>query len=114
MSQRKSRKSRRKRRNTRKSSKKQTKQVPTLIIETHLKRRIPIFFKRLTDASGYCYNPDGKTPKILIEKNLLRRRMLNVIIEEVTHAFFYDLPEYKVRKFSAQLGRVIYSLFLKK
>jgi len=40
--------------------------------------------------------------------------MLNVVIEEVTHAFFYDLPEYKVRKFSAQLGRVIYSLFLKK
>jgi hypothetical protein len=107
------RKPRRKSKN-RRNSKKQTKQEPILIIETHLKRRIPIFFKRLKDASGYCYNPDGKTPKILIEKNLLPRRMLNVIIEEVTHAFFYDLPEYKVRKFSAQLGRVIYSLFLKK
>jgi hypothetical protein len=98
----------------RKSRKKQTKQEQALVIETHLKQLIPIFFRSLTDASGYCYNPAGKTPKILIEKNLLPRRMLNVVIEEVTHAFFYDLPEYKVRKFSAQLGRVIYSLFLKK
>jgi hypothetical protein len=98
----------------RKSSKKQIKQEQALFIETHLKQHIPIFFKSITDASGYCYNPAGKTPKILIEKNLLPRRMLNVIIEEITHAFFYDLPEYKVRKFSAQLGRVIYKLFLKK
>jgi hypothetical protein len=37
-----------------------------------------------------------------------------VIIEEVFHAHLYDLPEKKARKFAANLGKVIYSRFLKK
>lgn len=85
-----------------------------LSIETYLKQIIPIHFSRIRDADGLCYNPSLKNSRILIQKNLLTRRRLNVLIEEITHAFFWDLPEYKVRKFSAQLGRVIYSLFLKK
>ena len=83
-------------------------------IETYLRQIIPIYFRTLRIASGYCYNPAGPTPKILVSSQLLPRKKLNVLIEEITHAFFYSLPEYKVRKFSAQLGRVIYSLFLKK
>lgn len=85
-----------------------------LSIETYLKQIIPIHFSSIRDADGLCYNPSLKNSRILIQKNLLTRRRLNVLIEEITHAFFWDLPEYKVRKFSAQLGRVIYSLFLKK
>jgi hypothetical protein len=85
-----------------------------LSIETYLKQIIPIHFSDIKDADGWCYNPSLKNSRILIDKSLLTRRRLNVLIEEVTHAFFWDLPEYKVRKFSAQLGRVIYSLFLKK
>lgn len=85
-----------------------------LSIETHLNQIIPIFFKRLYDADGLCYNPYEKNPRIIIDHRLLTRRRLNVIIEEITHGFFWDLPEYKVRKFSAQLGKVIYRLFIKK
>lgn len=85
-----------------------------LSIETYLKQIIPIHFSYIKNADGLCYNPNLKNSRILIGKRLLTRRRLNVLIEEVTHAFFWDLPEYKVRKFSAQLGRVIYSLFLKK
>tara|TARA_R110000868_G_scaffold8843_12_gene45123 strand:+ start:1269 stop:1592 length:324 start_codon:yes stop_codon:yes gene_type:complete len=85
-----------------------------LSIETYLKQIIPIYFSNIKDADGLCFNPSLKNSRILIGKNLLTRRRLNVLIEEVTHAFFWDIPEYKVRKFSAQLGRVIYSLFLKK
>lgn len=85
-----------------------------LTIKTFFKRRIPIFFKRLNDADGVCYDPYGKKPRIIIDHRLLTKRRLNVIIEEITHAFFWDEPEYKVRKFSAELGKVIHLLFLKK
>lgn len=101
-------KKRNKRSNTKRSKAKK------LSIETYLKQIIPIHFKQLKDADGYCYNPSLKNSRIEIGKHLLSRRKLNVLIEEVTHAFFWDLPEYKVRKFSAELGRVIYRLFLKK
>lgn len=85
-----------------------------LSIETYFKKIIPIFFKKLNDADGVCYDPYGKNPRIIVDNHLLTKRRLNVLIEEVTHAFFWDEPEYKVRKFSAQLGKVIYRLFLKK
>ena len=103
----------RKKRNTKRSSFKLAK-ADQLSIETYLKQVIPIRFKSLTTADGYCYNPNLKNSRIEIGNHLLSRRKLNVLIEEVTHAFFWDLPEYKVRKFSAELGRVIYRLFLKK
>lgn len=93
---------------------KQLNKTRQLSIETYLKQIIPIHFLSIKNADGLCYNPNLKNSRILIGKSLLTRRRLNVLIEEVTHAFFWDLPEYKVRKFSAQLGRVIYSLFLKK
>lgn len=83
-------------------------------IETYFSTIIPIFFKILKDADGVCYDPYGKNPRIIVDKRLLTKRRLNVIIEEITHGFFWDLPEYKVRKFSAQLGKVIYHLFIKK
>lgn len=83
-------------------------------VETYFNVIIPILFKRLTDADGVCYNPHSKNPRIIIDNSLLTKRKLNVIIEEITHGFFFDLPEYKVRKFSAQLGKVIYHLFIKK
>ena len=58
--------------------------------------RIPIYFESID-----------------IDESLGKRRKLNVIIEEITHAFFFDEPEYKVRKYSAELGRIIYNRFMK-
>jgi len=66
------------------------------------------------NASGLCDNPNSKNPSILVDPSLKKRRQLNVIIEEVFHAHLYDLPEKKARKFAANLGKVIYSRFLKK
>lgn len=86
----------------------------SLEIENCEKKIIPILFKIIKDANGYCYNPSYKNARIVIDKNLLPRRKLNVIIEEITHSFFWNEPEYKVRKFSAQLGKIIYRLFIKK
>ena len=68
---------------------------------------------RLRD-SGLCDNPDIKNPQIHVDPTLLTRRQLNVLIEEVFHAHLYDLPEKKARKFSANLGKLIYNRFIKK
>jgi hypothetical protein len=65
-------------------------------------------------ASGLCDNPDIKNPEILVDPTLKTRRQLNVLIEEVFHAHLYDLPEKKARKFAANLGKLIYSRFIKK
>lgn len=65
-------------------------------------------------ASGLCDCPENNYPKILVDKDLLPRRQLNVLIEEVFHAYFFDLPEWKARKFAANLGKVIYNRFIKK
>lgn len=88
-----------------------------LSIKTFFNKEIPIEYKKIRDeesADGLCYNPHGKNARIIIDNRLGKRRRLNVFIEEITHAFFYDLPEYKVRKFSAELGRILYNQFLKK
>lgn len=63
-------------------------------------------------AQGLCYPPEQ--PIIIVDKDLKTRRQLNVLIEEVFHAHFFDLPEWKARKFAANLGKLIYNKFLKK
>jgi hypothetical protein len=65
-------------------------------------------------ASGLCDNPENIHPQIHVDPKLLTRRQLNVLIEEVFHAHLYDLPEWKARKFAANLGKLIYNRFLKK
>jgi len=97
-----------------KANKQVRKKKAGLYLETHNAQKIPVYFRKLTKASGYCFDPDGPDPRIIISTNLLKRRKLNVLIEEIAHAFWYDATEHKVRKFSAQLGKLIYQLFLKK
>lgn len=66
-------------------------------------------------ADGLCDNPEAyKKPMIIIDKDLKQRRQLNVLIEEVFHAYFFELPEWKARKFAANLGKVIYNKHFKK
>ena len=65
-------------------------------------------------ADGLCDNPETKRPTILVNPSLNKRRQLNVLIEEVFHAYLYDLPEWKARKFAANLGKLVYNKFIKK
>lgn len=65
-------------------------------------------------ASGLCDSPDTKDPQILVDPKLLTRRQLNVLIEEVFHAHLFELPEWKARKFAANLGKLVYNRFIKK
>lgn len=89
-------------------------QQKELCVETHLNQLIPIIFKTMYTADGLCFDPESDEAKIYIRKQLQNKRKLNVLIEEITHAFFWEMPEYRVRKFSAQLGKIIYHLFVKK
>jgi hypothetical protein len=59
------------------------------------------------NADGLCYSPDLKNPKILVDPTLKKRRKLSTLIEEVTHAFFWDKSEREVRKFSSVLAGLI-------
>lgn len=65
-------------------------------------------------VDGLCDDPNSGKPQIVIDPDLLDRRKLNVLIEEVFHAHLYELPEKKARKFAANLGKLIYNEFLKK
>jgi hypothetical protein len=65
-------------------------------------------------VDGMCDNPESQKPSILIDPELKDRRQLNVLIEEIFHAHFWDLPEKKARKFAANLGKAIYKKFLSK
>jgi hypothetical protein len=92
------------------------KKNPDFIVTRYDDIQIPLYFLNIRkdiDAEGLCYHPLEEGASILVDKKLGKKRKLNVIIEEITHAFFYDEPEYKVRKFSSELGRIIYNRYIK-
>lgn len=78
-------------------------------IEYELIFAIPKFSRAV---EGLCDSPDTERPQIIVDPQLLKRRKLNVLIEEVFHAHLYELPEWKARKFAANLGKLIYSTFM--
>tara|TARA_B100002003_G_C14072875_1_gene516171 strand:+ start:521 stop:790 length:270 start_codon:yes stop_codon:yes gene_type:complete len=59
------------------------------------------------NADGLCHSPDMDNPKILVDPKLKKRRKLSTLIEEVTHAFFWDKSEKEVGKFSSVLAGLI-------
>jgi hypothetical protein len=78
--------------------------------------QIPLSFRSIRtnlEMEGFCIDPEHPEAEIVVDKRLGKKRKLNVIIEEITHAFFYDEPEYKVRKFSSELGRIIYNRYIR-
>ena len=92
------------------------KKTPDFIITRYDDIQIPLYFlniRKSFQAEGLCYHPLEEGASILVDKRLGKKRKLNVIIEEMTHAFFFGEPEYKVRKFSSELGRIIYNRYIK-
>ena len=59
------------------------------------------------NAEGLCCSPETDDPKILIDPTLKNRRKMSVLIEEITHAFFWEKSEREVRKFSSTLAKLI-------
>lgn len=62
-------------------------------------------------AEGLCDNPqEFEYPKILIDPNLLPKRKMAVIIEELYHAENFEHTEKKARKFAANLTKILYGI----
>lgn len=60
---------------------------------------------------GYCDNPEGKNPKIVIHDNIeCSQTEMEVIIEELTHAYFFDKMEKEVRPFSKTVADLLYQM----
>lgn len=59
------------------------------------------------NAEGLCDSPDSKNPEIWVNPNLRERRFLSVLIEEMGHAHMFDKNEKTMRKFAANLTKLL-------
>lgn len=91
---------------------------PYYVVERYDKKKFPVYIHSIDkeqNADGLCYctfvSDTNDTHSIEIEKDLKPKRMVDVMIEEVCHAFFNKEPEYKVRKFSKELGNLLVKKF---
>ena len=53
-------------------------------------------------AEGICYDPSEETPKIFVNPDQPDKEVLNTIIHEIAHAFFWDKKEYEIKKYSIE------------
>ena len=59
-------------------------------------------------ADGLCDPPDYRGPKIHIAPDLSPKREMAVMIEEMMHAFFWQLSEKDVRRFCGTVTRILH------
>ena len=59
-------------------------------------------------ADGLCDPPDYRGPKIHIAPDLTPKREMAVMIEEMMHAFFWQLSEKDVRRFCGAVTRILH------
>ncbi len=59
------------------------------------------------DADGICENPEGGKPKIIVDSRLKNKRKLQVLIEEIFHAFVFEEKEKVARRFAMTLAEMI-------
>ena len=59
-------------------------------------------------ADGLCDPPDYRGPKIHIAPDLTPKREMAVMIEEMMHAFFWDIPEKEVRRFCGSVTGILH------
>ena len=59
-------------------------------------------------AEGLCYDPTEDNPKILVNPNLPEKELLNTIVHEVAHAFFWNASEERIAKFGNTIARLLY------
>ncbi len=58
-------------------------------------------------ANGLCDPPDSKSPEIWVDPDLDEKLFLEVLTEEMVHAHWFEKSEKEVRKFAANLRRVL-------
>ena len=60
------------------------------------------------NADGLCDPPDYRGPKIHISPDLTPKREMSVMIEEMMHAFFWEIPEKEVRRFCGCVTNILH------
>jgi hypothetical protein len=60
------------------------------------------------NADGLCDPPDYRGPKIHISPDLTPKREMAVMIEEMMHAFFWNIPEKEVRRFCGSVTNILH------
>ena len=81
------------------------------VFRTHNKARYELFLKKppkCYQAEGICYDPVEDNPKILVNPNQSEKQVMNTIIHEIAHAFFWDASEGNVAKFANTVARLLY------
>lgn len=69
---------------------------------------------RAKEIDGYCEPPSKKNPKIVIDKSLDKKRLTEVLIHEIYHAFNFDQTEEKTTSFAKKLTKILIYLNLLK
>jgi len=63
------------------------------------------------EADGLCYPPkDNAKSKILVNPHLKKEKIKEVILHEMLHAFFWELPEYKINYLAKTASQIIKKL----
>tara|TARA_R100000808_G_C2093309_1_gene112913 strand:- start:111 stop:455 length:345 start_codon:yes stop_codon:yes gene_type:complete len=78
---------------------------------TNKRIRYELFLKKppkCYKAVGLCYDPIEENPKILVDPKLPEKELLNTIVHEVAHAFFWEASEENVTKFANTVARFLY------
>lgn len=73
-------------------------------VEYELKLRAP---HKKYKADGICHAPESKNPKIYIRPDLERERMIEVVIHEIAHAYFWKESEASITKFALLAKRAL-------
>jgi len=81
------------------------------VFRTYNRKRYELFLKKppkCYQAVGLCYDPIEENPKILVDPKLPEKDLLNTIVHELAHAFFWDSSEENVTKFANTVSRFLY------
>lgn len=60
-------------------------------------------------AVGLCFDPKEENPQIIVNPDQTEKELMNTIIHEFAHAFFWDSSEKNVNKFGNTVTRYLYS-----
>ena len=72
--------------------------------------RYELFLKKppkCYQAEGLCYDPSEDNPKILVNPKQTENELMNTIIHELAHAFFWRASEKRVTKFANTVTRFL-------
>lgn len=85
----------------------------TFIFKNTQGHKYEVIFKRLPSNCSYmglCEDPEEDSPKIVIKQNLGDKSLLNTIIHEFAHAFFWDSSEKNVGTFANKVTKLLYEM----